>query len=449
MPVPYTFGTATAAIPLSQLDSNFATAITLGNTAVYLGNTTTSIGNLTLTNVTISSGNVTLTNVSVTTANVSGTANITTLVTTNDATIQGVTVGRGAGAVATNTAVGASALAANSGGNNTSVGAYSLLANTTGAQNSAFGTGALEKNTTGANGTAVGVQALNNNTTASENTAVGYQALYTNTTGAVNVAVGKNALQNSNSSNNTAVGGGGALYSLTSGANNTAVGFGAGYNITTGAKNTIIGSYNGNQGGLDIRTASNNIVLSDGDGNPRFNYITANGSWSIPYLGKTNTGRGQGTILALSSGSNTYDGSIQITDAVANNVWWGLLNGAAYVMTNGGGVQLAADATAWSSVSDSRLKNVTGTYTNALTDIAQIEAVKFTWKSDKQANPQVGVIAQSVQGVVPEAISTTIENGEEYFSVRYTELIPLMIASIKELKAEVDSLKAQLNGASA
>jgi hypothetical protein len=65
MAVPYTFGTATAAIPLSQLDSNFATAITLGNTAVYLGNTTTSIGNLTLTNVTISSGEVTTGNVSV------------------------------------------------------------------------------------------------------------------------------------------------------------------------------------------------------------------------------------------------------------------------------------------------------------------------------------------------------------------------------------------------
>jgi hypothetical protein len=56
MPVPNIFGTATAAIPLSQLDQNFATAITLGNTAVYLGNTTTSLGNVTLTNVTISSG---------------------------------------------------------------------------------------------------------------------------------------------------------------------------------------------------------------------------------------------------------------------------------------------------------------------------------------------------------------------------------------------------------
>ena len=84
MAVPYTFGTATAAIPLSQLDQNFATAITLGNTAVYLGNTTTSLGNVTLTNVTISSGNVTLTG-----ANVSGTANISTLIVTGNQTSLG------------------------------------------------------------------------------------------------------------------------------------------------------------------------------------------------------------------------------------------------------------------------------------------------------------------------------------------------------------------------
>lgn len=55
MPVPNTFANATAAIPLSQLDNNFATAITIGNTAVQLGNTITTINNATLANVTISS----------------------------------------------------------------------------------------------------------------------------------------------------------------------------------------------------------------------------------------------------------------------------------------------------------------------------------------------------------------------------------------------------------
>lgn len=55
MAVPYTFANATTAIPLSQLDNNFSTAITIGNTAVQLGNTITTVNNLTLANVTISS----------------------------------------------------------------------------------------------------------------------------------------------------------------------------------------------------------------------------------------------------------------------------------------------------------------------------------------------------------------------------------------------------------
>lgn len=55
MAVPYTFSSATSAIPLSQLDSNFATTITLGNTAIQLGNTVTTLNNMTLANVTISS----------------------------------------------------------------------------------------------------------------------------------------------------------------------------------------------------------------------------------------------------------------------------------------------------------------------------------------------------------------------------------------------------------
>ena len=91
MPVPNTFGTATSAIPLSDLDDNFAAPITIGNTAVQLGNTVTTLNNMTLANVTISSGNVTITNVGITTANVSGTANISTLAVVGNATVGGNT----------------------------------------------------------------------------------------------------------------------------------------------------------------------------------------------------------------------------------------------------------------------------------------------------------------------------------------------------------------------
>jgi len=53
MAVPYTFATATSAIPLSQLDTNFATAITLGSTSLTLGTTTTSVSGLTLVSPTL------------------------------------------------------------------------------------------------------------------------------------------------------------------------------------------------------------------------------------------------------------------------------------------------------------------------------------------------------------------------------------------------------------
>ena len=47
MGVPYTFSTSTSSIPLSQLDTNFATPVTIGSTTVALGNTTTTLAGLT------------------------------------------------------------------------------------------------------------------------------------------------------------------------------------------------------------------------------------------------------------------------------------------------------------------------------------------------------------------------------------------------------------------
>ena len=80
MPVPNTFANATTSIPLSQLDNNFATPITIGNTAVQLGNTVTTLNNMTFANVTISSvatgiNNLTLTNVTISSGTIN--ANVT------------------------------------------------------------------------------------------------------------------------------------------------------------------------------------------------------------------------------------------------------------------------------------------------------------------------------------------------------------------------------------
>ena len=177
-----------------------------------------------------------------------------------------------------NTAVGYQAGYSNTSGQfNTSTGSLALTTNTTGQYNSAFGMQALRYNTNGSYNTAVGQNAMQSNTTASYNTAVGYQALYSYVSGSgENVAIGANALYSQTTGYENIGIGRGAGNDITTGIRNTLIGDDAGYLITTGTRNTIIGRYNGNQNGLDIRTSSNNIVLSDGDGNPRV-YVNSSG----------------------------------------------------------------------------------------------------------------------------------------------------------------------------
>jgi hypothetical protein len=163
------------------------------------------------------------------------------------------------------------------GANNTGFGNAVLYSTTTGNSNVAMGSAAGYNNTTGSFNTGLGHNALFANTTASNNTAVGYQAGYTNQTGNGNTFIGQQAGYTSNVSGNafnTCIGHS-AGYSLTTGVSNTFIGVSATVNssgslITTGSKNSILGPYSGNQDGLDIRTASKVIVLSDGDGYPAF-----------------------------------------------------------------------------------------------------------------------------------------------------------------------------------
>ena len=71
-----------------------------------------------------------------------------------------------------------------------------------------------------------------------------------------------------------------SYYDTTTGQYNIGIGERAGQKVTTGAYNVILGAYDGNSGGLDIRTSSNNVVLADGQGNIR-QYINSSGNVGI------------------------------------------------------------------------------------------------------------------------------------------------------------------------
>jgi hypothetical protein len=217
-----------------------------------------------------------------------------------------------------NTAIGHQAAYSNTSGKVTAIGTLALQANTTGNANvavggydgsGAFGFPALYSNTTGSNNTAVGVAALQANTTASDNTAVGYQAGYTNQTGNRNTFLGNLAGYTSNVSgnaSNTCIGYV-AGYTLTTGTTNTFIGNNSGSSITTGIQNSILGSFNGNQNGLDIRTAANYAVISDGAGTPLIS--TSNGGTTALQGAIPNSGTGITfpATQSASSNANTLD----------------------------------------------------------------------------------------------------------------------------------------------
>ena len=277
-----------------------------------------------------------------------------------DLTVYGLTVGRGGGAVSTNTAVGASALAANTSGDrsvavgyqaatanttgintvvgyqalktnttgteNTAVGFLNLQANTTGGFNTSFGDQTLYANTTGSNNVGVGFQALQANTTASYSTAVGYQTAYSNVTGAKITAVGFQALYTNTASHNTAIGSQ-SLYSNLTGQYNIAVGcedsagFPTLYGNTTGSSNVAMGA-----GALKSNTtASYNTAVGYQAG---YTNVTGTGNTYIGYIagkgrtGNYNTAVGMNSLTATGAGAqNTaigYDSMQGTTSGVSN-----------------------------------------------------------------------------------------------------------------------------------
>jgi hypothetical protein len=309
------------------------------------------------------------------------------------------------------------------GSNNVAIGNQAIGASTsTGSYNTAVGFNALYANTTASNNTAVGYQAGYSNTTASYNTAVGYQAGYSLTTSGANTLLGVQA----------------GYY--TTGINNTFVGFNAGSFVTTGTKNTIIGQYGGNAGGLDIRTASNYIVLSDGDGNPRGifdnsgNFLVGKTSVGDVNLGCQITPAG-GASMTLSASTNAT-----VTNAVYST---GAANYRFYV---GMGGTIYATSIVITAISDQRLKENIRDLDTGLSTVMALKPRRFDWKEGKGQDKKnaAGFIAQEFQEVLPNSISTYKAGGDgiEYLTMNHEELIPTLVKAIQELKAEFDAYKA-------
>ena len=118
-------------------------------------------------------------------------------------------------------------------------------------------------------------------------------------------------------------------------------------------------------------------------------------------------------------------------------------------------LQVRGDIIAFAAAaSDDKLKTNKINITGALDKVNSLTGFTFEWNEvadkvlDLGGNPgrQLGVSAQEVQKVAPEAVKAiTTDKGDEFLSVKYEKLVPLLIESIKELSAKVSALEDRLN----
>ena len=100
--------------------------------------------------------------------------------------------------------------------------------------------------------------------------------------------------------------------------------------------------------------------------------------------------------------------------------------------------------------SDSRLKNVGANVGYGLAEVKQLQPKQYALKKSPNVN-RLGFIAQEVESIIPEAVFDTNqelpghqEGDRTKLGMEYVQLIPVLVNAIKELSAEVDTLKTKV-----
>lgn len=285
---------------------------------------------------------------------------------------------------------------------------------------------------------------------------------------------------------------------------NGAVAFGNS-TITGFINATTTGQFGGN-----LRLASTSAIIANNVAGTSGQVLTSNGSavyWST-------VSSGSGTVTSITAGTGLSGGTITTTGTLSVNASYiatiavpltgGTMSGALTVSGTGAAIlQTSGDIYAYRSggttgviflnsggtrylyydgtnyqmpgtalyvggdiiafSSDIRIKKDIRQIEHPLEKIKQIRGVRYNHndfgiEQGFTKEPQVGVIAQEVEKVLPEVVTLApfdydgvddhgnkrSKSGENYKTVKYEKIVPLLIEAIKELSAQVDDLKKRL-----
>ena len=260
----------------------------------------------------------------------------------------------------------------------------------------------------------------------------------------------------------------------------------AGISVTDGTVTTIM--YNSTGGVASIGTTSNHSVNLLTNNTTRVT-VTNGGHVAMGgRLGVNNASTDATFVLAVQAGrtslaansepyalglrynSTTGPYYIGATNSATPDLVFSQAGGSERArITNAGGLSVGTTADPGAGAiyatgnitayySDARLKDFKGKIDGALDKVSQLNGYYYTENAKAEEfgynnkAMQVGVSAQEVKVVLPEVVSAApfdldekgeSKSGENYMTVNYEKLVPLLIEAIKELKAEVEALKAK------
>lgn len=237
------------------------------------------------------------------------------------------------------------------------------------------------------------------------------------------------------------------------------------------------------------------LISNHGDGASYYNQTLIMPFWGPPQYSRLEGGTFRGPYVILSTenyssyalplsggtitGNLTVNSNLNVLGQAYSYDWWRSYNATGwYNQTYGGGIwmsdstwvrvygtkdfyataSIAAVGNVTAYYSDERLKTKTGVIDSALAKVRKLTGFLYVENDTarkvgyKNANQQVGVSAQAVQAVLPEAVSLapfdmhtnpdtgeiTSKSGENYLTVDYSRLVPLLIEAIKELADAVE-----------
>ncbi len=423
---------------------------------------------------------------------------------TSDSGTSGIAIGAYSNAGDHSVALGTSALNSNTtGSDNIAVGTSALNSNTTGSDNIAVGTSALKSNTTGPGNIAIGENTLYSNTLGEDNIAIGKNALYQSDTGGGNIAIGYQAMYYQNDINygNTAVGyqamvgtnrasnyhntaigyralnragnsaknagqntavGSSALENNVTGFGNTAIGTNA-CRFVNGSNKTCIGANSGPSAGHVYSRATDNYERIFIGSRSKFNGGAAvlevhnldtkrsGGAYDKWY---SNQGCDLGSCSRLNDTTVFINGNLVVrgTTFITSKHYGGDSFVIKALEHSGGQMEPAPHGHGWGDTaegwipslhsSDRRLKYVGKESASGLNKIRQLKVFNYTFKKDTTKTPHVGVIAQDLQKVFPNAVK---KGKDGFLTIRMEDMFYAVINAIKELDAKYQAQEKRIN----